>query len=57
MADPREVLELKVWKLKTLMAAPLGVLAANLAAATTEIGDVDGRPSGGAGGRSDSGHH
>jgi hypothetical protein len=38
--------ELKVWKLETSMVGPLGVLAANLAAATTEIGDVDGGPSG-----------
>jgi hypothetical protein len=39
------------------MAGPLGVLLGFLAAATTEVGDVDGGPLKGAGGRSDSGHH
>jgi hypothetical protein len=36
---------------------PLGVLAAGPAVATTEVGNVDGGPPGGAGDRSDSGHH
>jgi hypothetical protein len=39
------------------MAGPLGVLAAGPAAATIEVGDVDGGPPGGAGGRSGSSHH
>jgi hypothetical protein len=33
--------------LKTLIAAPLGVLVAGLAAATTKVEDVDGGPPGG----------
>jgi hypothetical protein len=37
--------------------APLGVLPACPTMATTEVEDVDGGPPGGAGGRSDSGHH
>jgi hypothetical protein len=36
---------------------PWRVLAAGPAAATTEVGDVDGGPSRGAGGRSGNGHH
>jgi hypothetical protein len=55
--DPRKVPELEVQKLKTSMAGPLGVLVAGMAAATTEVEDVDGGPPGGAGGRSGSGHH
>jgi hypothetical protein len=43
--------------LKTLMAVPLGVLPACPTAVTTEVEDVDGRPLGGAIGRSGSGHH
>jgi hypothetical protein len=38
-------------KLETSMVGPLGVLAACPAAATTEVGDVDGGPLGGAGGK------
>jgi hypothetical protein len=34
-------------KLKTLMAGPLGVLAADPIVATSEVGDVDGEPPGG----------
>jgi hypothetical protein len=43
--------------LKTSMAGLLGMLVADLAAATTEARDVDGGPPGGAGDRSGSGHH
>jgi hypothetical protein len=43
--------------LKTSMAAPLGVLAVVLAAATTDVEDVDGRPPMGVVGISGSGHH
>jgi hypothetical protein len=39
------------------MTGPLGVLAAGLAVATTEVEDVDGGPPGGAGGRFDSGQN
>jgi hypothetical protein len=40
--------ELEVWKLEMSMAGPLGgVLAAGPIAATTEVEDVDGGPSGG----------
>jgi hypothetical protein len=39
------------------MAGPLGVLAVGPAVATTEVGDVDGGTPGGAGDRSDNGHH
>jgi hypothetical protein len=36
---------------------PWGVLAAGLVAATTEVGDVDGGPPWGDGGKFDSDHH
>jgi hypothetical protein len=36
---------------------PWGLLSGFPAAATTDVEDVDGGPPGGAGGRSDSGHH
>jgi hypothetical protein len=39
------------------MAGTLGVLSGFSAVATTGVGDVDGGPHVGAGGRSDSGHH
>jgi hypothetical protein len=39
------------------MAGPLGLLWRFLAATTTDVEDIDGRPPGGAGGRSDIGHH
>jgi hypothetical protein len=39
------------------MAGPLGVLAASPVAVTTEVENVDGEPPGGAGSKSDSGHH
>jgi hypothetical protein len=47
MAGPREVPELEVWKLEMSMVGPQGVLAVGPAAATTEVGDVDGGPTGG----------
>jgi hypothetical protein len=43
--------------LQTLMAGPLGVLAAGPPVATIEVRDIDGGPSGGATGRSGSAHH
>jgi hypothetical protein len=39
------------------MEAPLGVLVAGPTAVTTEVGDVDGGPPGGAAGRSGIAHH
>jgi hypothetical protein len=44
-------------KLKTSMTGPWGVLAVGSAEPTTEAGDVDGSPQGGAGNRSGSGDH
>jgi hypothetical protein len=41
---------------KTSLGAPWGV-AGGPTAVTTDVEDVDGGPPGGAGGRSDSGHH
>jgi hypothetical protein len=53
----RQVCQRPPLKLKTLMAGPLGVLAAGPPVATIEVRDIDGGPSGGATGRSGSAHH
>jgi hypothetical protein len=53
----RQVRQQSPPKLETSLAGPLGVLSAGPATATTEVGDIDGSPVGGAVGRSGNGHH
>jgi hypothetical protein len=60
MAGPwgcwRQVRQQPPPKLVMSMMPPLGLLSAGPATATTEVGDVNGGPPGGAGGRSGSGN-